>query len=514
MKQWELFELTLPLQGSDADCEKVEAAFTENGATTTVRGFCDGDGICKVRYLPTAPGVCSWKVSGPVQATGEETVAPAAENTHGPVRVQGMGFAHADGTPYVPFGTTVYALAHQPDELVEQTLTTLAQSPFNKVRLCIFPKSYQYNSNEPLYYLFEKTTDGKWDVHRPCLAFWHRFESILRRLDSMGIQADLILFHPYDRWGFSMLSHAEDLCYLSTVLHRLAAFPNVWWSLANEYDLLPAKTMQDWYGLEDFIAENDPFHNLYSVHYCFKPWDYSRPAVTHVSAQTKTVSRVAEWRGHYKKPIVIDECCYEGNFPEPWGNLSGREMVYRFWCVAATGGFCTHGETFLDDENEIVWWAKGGTLKGESPARIAFLREIIEALPGVLEPIPNPMASMIDPAGRDTIRAQIAFLPAARRHTIEVILDTDPLEVRTLVENEMLYEGHCGEDVYLTFFRRQCRARTTLNLPESGSYRVEIIDTWAMTRTVAAEYASGKTTIALPGKEGIAVLAVRIGNKE
>ena len=114
MKQWELFELTLPLQGSDADCEKVEAAFTENGATTTVRGFCDGDGICKVRYLPTAPGVCSWKVSGPVQATGEETVAPAAENTHGPVRVQGMGFAHADGTPYVPFGTTVYALAHQP----------------------------------------------------------------------------------------------------------------------------------------------------------------------------------------------------------------------------------------------------------------------------------------------------------------------------------------------------------------------------------------------------------------
>ena len=104
MKQWEPFELILPLQGSDADCEKVEVAFTENSVTTTVRGFYDSDGICKVRYLPTMPGVCRWKVGGPVQAEGEETVEPAAENAHGPVGVRGMGFAHADGTPYAPFG--------------------------------------------------------------------------------------------------------------------------------------------------------------------------------------------------------------------------------------------------------------------------------------------------------------------------------------------------------------------------------------------------------------------------
>lgn len=30
-------------------------------------------------------------------------------------------------------------------------------------------------------------------------------------------------------------------------------------------------------------------------------------------------------------------------------------------------------------------WARGGVLKGESPARIAFLREILESLPGLLE---------------------------------------------------------------------------------------------------------------------------------
>ncbi|WP_455501363.1 apiosidase-like domain-containing protein [Gemmiger sp.] len=513
MKQWELFELTLPPTGVDAECEKVTVTFTVGNTVTTVRGFCDGDGICKVRYLPMTTGLCRWQISGPVQGAGEEIIEPAAETVHGPVRVCGMGFAYADGTAYAPFGTTVYALAHQPDELVEQTLDTLAHAPFNKIRICVFPKHYQYNSDEPPYYPFEKTADGKWDVRRPCLAFWHRFELILQRLGTMGIQVDLILFHPYDRWGFSTMTHEEDLHYLSTVLRRLAAFPNVWWSLANEYDLLPAKSMEDWYGMESYIADNDPFHNLYSVHYCFKPWDYSRPAVTHVSAQTKTVSRVAEWRTRYKKPVIIDECCYEGNFPEPWGNLSGREMTYRFWCVAATGGYCTHGETFLDDEKEIVWWAKGGKLKGESPARIGFLRTIIESLPGTLEPIPSQMAGMIDPAGQEMIRSQLAFVPAARRHTVEMILDTAPVDLRALIENEMLYEGHCGTDAYLTFLLRQCRARTTLDLPEDGIYRVEVIDTWEITRTVAAAHASGKTTINLPGKEGIAILAVRTGNK-
>ena len=61
----------------------------------------------------------------------------------------------------------------------------------------------------------------------------------------------------------------------------------------------------------------------------------------------------------YNKPICVDECCYEGNLPESWGNLSAEEMTARFWMAIASGAYCTHGETFLDD-NDIVWWAKGG----------------------------------------------------------------------------------------------------------------------------------------------------------
>lgn len=72
-----------------------------------------------------------------------------------------------------------------------------------------------------------------------------------------------------------------------------------------------------------------------------------------------------------------------------------------------------------------------------------------------------------------------------------------------------LYQGHCGEDAYLTFYDLRTCANDVLELPDAHTYRVELIDTWNMTRTVLVEKASGKTEIFLPGKEGMAVLAVK-----
>jgi hypothetical protein len=71
---------------------------------------------------------------------------------HGPVRVRNQfHFAHADGTPFLPFGTTCYAWAHQPLPMQAQTLQTLGKARFNKLRMGVFPKHYIYNANEPLH---------------------------------------------------------------------------------------------------------------------------------------------------------------------------------------------------------------------------------------------------------------------------------------------------------------------------------------------------------------------------
>ena len=150
------------------------AASAAAAATTTVRGFYDGAGRYVVRFMPSAVGTYSYATSSNSAAItdthGTFQVTPITPSTvsssssssyrgrqdprnHGPARTssQGYGFAYDDGTTYVPVGTTSYAWLHQPegDALEELTLKSLAKSPFNKLRMTIFPKYYPFTHDEP-----------------------------------------------------------------------------------------------------------------------------------------------------------------------------------------------------------------------------------------------------------------------------------------------------------------------------------------------------------------------------
>ena len=93
------------------------------------------------------------------------------------------------------------------------------------------------------------------------------------------------------------------------------------------------------------------------------------------------------YRDVYRKPIVFDEIKYEGNIPLRWGNLSAEEMVHRFWECIIAGTYPGHGECYLHP-HDMLWWSKGGVLHGQSPARIAFLRDILATSPADgIEPI-------------------------------------------------------------------------------------------------------------------------------
>ena len=511
MKQYEVFELAFhgeAPQGSQVDID-LTAEFCIEGERTIVSGFYAGGGVYKIRFLPLKEGSYHWTVHGLFTTEGEADCEPHEPERRGPVRAVETHLEYADGTLFHSFGTTVYALPSQEDSLVDQTISTLSKAPFNKIRLCVFPKHYDYNHNDPPFFPFEKNVDGSWAVDRPCFAFWDRFEAILDRIASLGIQIDLILFHPYDRWGFDTLPQEDNLRYLDYLLRRLSARPYLWWSLANEYDLSRGKTLADWEEIEDFVAGHDPYHHLLSCHNCFAHWDFSRSNVTHASIQTKSLTRIPVWLSKFRKPVMIDECCYEGNIPQFWGSISGREMVHRFWRCTASGAYCTHGETFLD-KNDVLWWAKGGALKGESPARIAFLRSVVEALPGALTPVESgleklaaltpeqleAMLPMVPPQHRD---AMLPFLMSMRR--------MEPVELALHLGGEHVWAARCEENAFLWFYDLQCFAEQTIDLPTGKTYRVEIIDVWNMTRTVAEEKASGKVKLRLPGKEGVAVLA-------
>ncbi|AET61100.1 hypothetical protein HPL003_21860 [Paenibacillus terrae HPL-003] len=107
-----------------------------------------------------------------------------------------------------------------------------------------------------------KTPKEAWDVHRPDFAYWANLERQLTALMDMGIETDLILFRPYERWGFAKLIREENLTYLDYCLRRLGSFRHIWWSLANEYDLILNKTMEDWDAFGTFIHQEDSYRHL------------------------------------------------------------------------------------------------------------------------------------------------------------------------------------------------------------------------------------------------------------
>ena len=68
----------------------------------------------------------------------------------------------------------------------------------------------------------------------------------------------------------------DDKRYTRDVTRRLAAFPNVWWALANEYDLMWGKSLEDWEQIADIVRSNDPYRHLISIHNCLEFYDNSR----------------------------------------------------------------------------------------------------------------------------------------------------------------------------------------------------------------------------------------------
>lgn len=414
VEKYRRYELRLdgPSNGNPFKDVNLTATFENNGHKITVDGFYDGNGTYKVRYMPEVTGEYSVITHANIpeldNLRDSFTVIEASKNNHGPVRVSGKThFAYADGSPYIPIGTTAYAWTVQSEKVQKQTLKTLSENKFNKIRMLVFPKSYKYNEKEPEIYPFEGSpkvlrrgtdwifdaSDTGFDFTRPNPEYFQNLENDIDALDKLGIEADLILFNPYDRWGFARMGLENNLAYLKYVIARLASYKNVWWALANEFDLMDICgqiPLTDWDKLGQFVHEKDPSQHLESIHNFYDPpqhkdtvknwYDHTKPWITHLSIQSDNVFLIPKWIEEYQKPVVDDEARYEGNIPDGWGNNSPEGMVDAMWRIILRGGGATHGETYIDkpDTNRPIWWAHGGELYGESHKKINYLVDILK----------------------------------------------------------------------------------------------------------------------------------------
>ena len=404
IERWDVFEITLPgPTAGSPDCDvQWSATFSQGDQRVTVPGFWDGDGVYKVRFSPPALG--SWQYetrSNRPELNGKSgsfTAGPPSGNNHGPVQVfQTFYLRYADGSPYHQFGTTCYAWTHQTPELQEQTLKTLAASPFNKIRFCVFPKSYAYNQNEPEFFAFKKGADGKFDFSQPDPAFWQHFERRILDLQKLGIEADLILWHPYDRWGFKQMSDEEDDRYLRYCIARLAAFRNVWWSLANEYDFMSdldarhhgIKTMDDWDRFFSILQKEDPYARMRGIHNGSIWYDHTKDWVIHASLQTSDMNGGVRFRGEVSKARHLRRMQIRGQHPAGMGQPGREDHDAAF--------LARHDERLLRRPRRNLQASRGHPLVGQR-RRVARRK-----------PEAHPMAE-----GIHEVRAGVPRTPTAR----------------------------------------------------------------------------------------------------
>jgi Domain of unknown function (DUF5060)/Domain of unknown function (DUF5605)/Protein of unknown function (DUF4038) len=399
VERWGIYEITLrgPSAGNPFVDVRLSAVFTDGEQTFNVAGFYDGDGIYRIRFMPDRTGVWRyqtqsnrWPLTG---RRGAFEVTPATGDDHGPVRVaHTYHFAYADGTPYWELGTTCYSWTYATPDWRARTLKTLAASPFNKVRMLVFPQEGEFRGKPPTLFPYDGTPPRGWDFDRPNPAFFRHFEQCVGQLRDLGIQADIVLFHPYGkRWGFSSMSPAEDALYLRYIVARLAAYRNVWWSMANEYDFVRTKTEPEWDRIFQIVERADPYGHLRSIHNGALIYNDTLPWVTHASIQNGSAvedpGRAELYRDVYRKPIVYDEVKYEGNIDARWGQLTPQQMVFRFWNATVAGTYAGHGECYKGYP-EGTWISFGGVLRGRSEPRLAFLKRILETAPAAgIDPI-------------------------------------------------------------------------------------------------------------------------------
>jgi hypothetical protein len=490
VEQWGIFEQSFsgPATGNPFVDVELSAQFSSANQTVTAHGFYDGNGTYRIRFMPGSQG--QWKFitqsnsAGLSGITGSfQCVAPSGEN-HGPVAVaHTYHFAYADGKQFVPIGTTCYSWTMMPDDVEEETLASLRKSPFDKVRMCVLP-----GGQPPVFYPYERDAAGKFDASRFNPDYFHHLEKRIEQLGQQGVEAELILFHPYHKgemaW-FDDLDVPADDRYLKYLIARVSAYRNVWWSLANEYGQVKNKTDADWDHFFSVVASADPYGHLRSIHNSAKIYDPNKPLVTHASIQNGSAvadfGRAVLYREYCPKPLIYDEVCYEGNTDARWCQLTGQELVERFWLGTIAGAYVTHGEGFRGTKTS--WAGGGGELFGQSPPRLAFLRKILEAGPSEgIEPIDEYYQTQF--AGRAG-EYYLVYFGTERPTSWKFALPRDPPEKKALTEGM--------------------------------KFHVDVLDTWNMTITPADRVfttdkpteavfpAAGDGTIKLPGTPDMAL---------
>lgn len=108
VEKWGMFEVSAQgrTEGNPFTDYTIKGVFRGKNETVETSGFYDGDGVYKVRFMPSFEGEYTYEVSGSFSekaVTGSFLAMPPSGDNHGPVRVANTyHFAYEEARPIIP----------------------------------------------------------------------------------------------------------------------------------------------------------------------------------------------------------------------------------------------------------------------------------------------------------------------------------------------------------------------------------------------------------------------------
>jgi hypothetical protein len=355
--RWQLWEQSLQARGSYrnpfTDVRLTATLVSPSGKSVEREGFYDGESTWRIRYAPDAVGRWHWTSRAQPEDTGLTaggTFECVESDVHGPLRVNTgnpLWFTYADGTP-------VYLLAFHIWRSDVLEASTLAQT-------LDFAKDRGFNAIlsphlESSHMAWERTAEGKPDFSRLNLAVWRGLDRTLRLTAERGMV--LIPFSilggtnrlpaPRDPAGGDLL-----LCYW---VARWGGFWNATYQPFSEWE--EGYKEPEILRIGQRLYELDGGQHLISVHSRNASSETVQRATwfsyhtiqdklgertgqdkkTEGNSDPAKFRRFAELYRRVPKPILAQECLWEGNYYQGEPGLDVDLLRRGAWVIALSGG--------------------------------------------------------------------------------------------------------------------------------------------------------------------------------
>ena len=339
-----------------------------NDSKQTVQGFWNGDRTFIVRFTPTVSGkwhyTTSSRDSGLNAQTGTINCTDAKQSDRGFLRRDAdhrYSFVWDDGSRYFMFGQTYYDLMKlamvKPDW--KTSVDNSRAMGMNKIRFFLPPQPQSRpKSPDPPTSPYGSNKDTL------NLAHWQKLDEVIQYMKDRETVAELLLFNYRDIYG----TQTQDERYLKYAIARYAAFPNVIWCLANEWNYTP-KSQSYWNTLGEIVRRQDPWfsrekflrplsiHQQTRIDFQFFERDWPVHAIIQFGVRNKKYAAGDEWGNEgirynlgQDMPVVNDEYGYVGEYQDK--SVKGAPTLTRtkhrqiMWGIYTAGGYASAGDKY------------------------------------------------------------------------------------------------------------------------------------------------------------------------